>query len=327
MTTVRVCELCSGPNLRPSSRWCGTICKGRSVSLRAGVDCSVCGGRIMRGKGVLRDGTAKCRACRRANPRKRPVLWPRDVECARCRQTFSARTPDNRWCSPTCRRTRDCTGCGSEFLITDSGTQYRRVECDACTRLRRSIARKKNWPRINVYFRDCAGCGRLFATAGNRKRCSDDCKVPRKSYYKPRPRTWVEVGCAQCGVRFSTARKTKYCADPCRRRAGRIARKVAGGKFKLTFAARESIYERDGFDCHLCGHPVADVDDPHPWAPTLDHLVPRSLGGTNDPENLRTAHRWCNSVRGVAPVPAKLYPLPPMTWDAELFLTIRGTMS
>ncbi|AYR00966.1 HNH endonuclease [Arthrobacter phage Hestia] len=33
------------------------------------------------------------------------------------------------------------------------------------------------------------------------------------------------------------------------------------------------------------------------WAPSLDHVIPRSKGGGDDEGNLRTAHRWCNAVR------------------------------
>nr|WP_239536851.1 HNH endonuclease signature motif containing protein [Arthrobacter roseus] len=51
--------------------------------------------------------------------------------------------------------------------------------------------------------------------------------------------------------------------------------------------------------CWLCGEQVdleADGkrDD---WAATLDHVIPRSKGGTHDESNLKTAHRWCNSIR------------------------------
>jgi hypothetical protein len=31
--------------------------------------------------------------------------------------------------------------------------------------------------------------------------------------------------------------------------------------------------------------------------PTVDHIVPRSRGGTDDPANLRPLCVWCNSVR------------------------------
>lgn len=39
----------------------------------------------------------------------------------------------------------------------------------------------------------------------------------------------------------------------------------------------------------------------HPGAPSLDHVVPLSKGGTSRQANLRLVHRYCNSVRGDAP--------------------------
>lgn len=63
---------------------------------------------------------------------------------------------------------------------------------------------------------------------------------------------------------------------------------------------RRELYERDSWECALCERPV---DREAHWnadfAPSLDHIMPRSLGGSHDPENLRTAHRICNSLRGV----------------------------
>lgn len=47
--------------------------------------------------------------------------------------------------------------------------------------------------------------------------------------------------------------------------------------------------ETYGSICHLCGLPGAD---------SSDHLVPRSLGGSDSLDNLRPAHRRCNSSRG-----------------------------
>jgi len=41
--------------------------------------------------------------------------------------------------------------------------------------------------------------------------------------------------------------------------------------------------------CHLCGLPGAE---------SVDHLVPRSKGGTNDRRNLAPAHISCNARRG-----------------------------
>jgi 5-methylcytosine-specific restriction protein A len=41
--------------------------------------------------------------------------------------------------------------------------------------------------------------------------------------------------------------------------------------------------------CWLCGGVGAD---------SIDHVVPRSLGGTDELDNLRPAHRACNARRG-----------------------------
>lgn len=58
---------------------------------------------------------------------------------------------------------------------------------------------------------------------------------------------------------------------------------------------RLAIYIRDGFVCQYCGtdlrnSPAANV--------TLDHLTCRTHGGSNEPSNLITACRSCNSSRG-----------------------------
>lgn len=61
------------------------------------------------------------------------------------------------------------------------------------------------------------------------------------------------------------------------------------GRLKYRDPAYKAMYR--GGRCWLCGHLGAD---------TLDHVVPVSKGGTNDPDNLRPAHRACNSARGNA---------------------------
>ncbi|MGW0626438.1 HNH endonuclease [Streptomyces sp. NPDC002758] len=59
------------------------------------------------------------------------------------------------------------------------------------------------------------------------------------------------------------------------------------------------IAERDGWRCHLCGDPVdPELSWPDPLSPSLDHVVPLSLGGPHTPENVRLAHLSCNSAKG-----------------------------
>lgn len=57
-------------------------------------------------------------------------------------------------------------------------------------------------------------------------------------------------------------------------------------------STRLAIYLRDGLACAYCGESVEDGA-----RLTLDHLKPRSKGGTNDPVNLVTCCFRCNSSR------------------------------
>lgn len=66
--------------------------------------------------------------------------------------------------------------------------------------------------------------------------------------------------------------------------------------------ARAAVIDAYGIVCHLCGLPCRrDVGYLHPLFMTVDHVLPRSLGGTDDLANLRPAHRRCNLQRGARP--------------------------
>jgi hypothetical protein len=55
---------------------------------------------------------------------------------------------------------------------------------------------------------------------------------------------------------------------------------------------RRLVIRRDGYVCALCGGKVA------PDELDIDHVVPRSKGGSDEPENLQVAHRLCNQRKG-----------------------------
>lgn len=61
---------------------------------------------------------------------------------------------------------------------------------------------------------------------------------------------------------------------------------------------------RDGIECAICGEPLdRHLRDPqHPRYVTFDHIVPRAAGGVDRLDNLRLAHRSCNTARGCDPV-------------------------
>src|SRR4051794_27234293 len=63
---------------------------------------------------------------------------------------------------------------------------------------------------------------------------------------------------------------------------------------------RHEIAERDGWTCRICGEPIdRTLRRPNPRALQIDHITPLSVGGSDDPANLRATHAVCNQVKAV----------------------------
>ncbi len=54
--------------------------------------------------------------------------------------------------------------------------------------------------------------------------------------------------------------------------------------------SRRGVFARDNHECQYCGHSGRDL--------TIDHVVPRRLGGPSTWENLVTCCRRCNARKG-----------------------------
>jgi hypothetical protein len=67
----------------------------------------------------------------------------------------------------------------------------------------------------------------------------------------------------------------------------------------ISASLRYEIMRRDAFTCRYCGESAPNV------VLTVDHVMPRTLGGTNDPTNLVTACKDCNAGKGSTPPDAE----------------------
>lgn len=109
--------------------------------------------------------------------------------------------------------------------------------------------------------------------------------------YRAAQRRKTPALCSKCGADLLAILAEPLCA-PCRGNR-------PGYNIRISPVQRLAIYSRDGWTCQICTElvdPTAPTNST--WDATLDHIVPRTKGGTDDPANLRLAHRWCNSVRG-----------------------------
>lgn len=158
---------------------------------------------------------------------------------------------------------------------------------------------------------------------GSRKYCSDVCKSwaawlgPGMSKHcgdcgEPMlaSRTSKQAGgrCAKCSVHGHGGYKLGCRCGVCREAKNKTQRDFGRRRFEasgewprgrwIKTDDRAALYERDGWTCLICGLPTSrEWSMGDPAAPTLDHIKPRSAGGTHDPLNLRTTHALCNAIR------------------------------
>lgn len=82
-----------------------------------------------------------------------------------------------------------------------------------------------------------------------------------------------------------------------------------------------------GRPCPICGimmlhHPNTTIDHTMPSAATIEHILPRSLGGTHEGDNLSTICNGCNRARGMVYSDLKLTNETIREYVAWLFLQI-----
>lgn len=196
-------------------------------------------------------------------------------------------------------RRADCTGCGRQ-IQTGRGS----LSVPYCLDCRRAGLAPKRSPHGSTR-RYKSGC-RCDECRSANSRSMREYAARRRARGEPLSRgKLVETTCAYCSRAFEARPAQRYCSLVC-------ARDVQGRspepRFKISQRVRFEIYERDGWLCQICGEEVPRNVDP--WsaeAATLDHIVPRSRGGSDDPSNLRLASRSCNSKRG-APVIEEVEP-------------------
>jgi uncharacterized Zn finger protein (UPF0148 family) len=113
----------------------------------------------------------------------------------------------------------------------------------------------------------------------------------------------------KCPVCGEYTDRQKYCSEECMNKANE-KRKETKRRLRLSSQmvdrdiTLDMLYERDGGKCWLCGC-QCDKDDYTKGDyfiagnnyPSIDHVIPLAKGGEHSWENVRLAHRRCNSLK------------------------------
>ena len=184
-----------------------------------------------------------------------------------------------------------CTVCGGEFerafhSITANGG----AACPHCAsrkRTRKLLAEAK---------------ARNHAAMERKKKAEE-----KKAEAETRAAARVHA-CPVCGT---ITTRPKYCSDECCHKANNKTKEIKRRE-RIQAVLKDAditvlgLFKRDRGVCYLCGG-QCDLEDytvrdgvfiAGDWYPSVDHMVPLIAGGEHSWDNVRLAHRRCNSIKG-----------------------------
>lgn len=213
-----------------------------------------------------------------------------------------------------------CKSCGVEFETKQSRTQACSSKCRQCLwRLRRSLSRLPRKcqtcdavliPEYRSHMKKCRRCVNLGLFVRKCKKCHiefvgkffrslcQSCYADGSAWRRWLPKTRkpkkplpvVTKQCPKCGTLFDSFvyLNKNSCSDKCR---GKY--RFLKGRDRASMIAK--LVKRDGRKCCIClGKLDFKLKYPDDMSVSIDHIVPRSLGGTNKIDNCQLAHLKCN---------------------------------
>lgn len=191
------------------------------------------------------------------------------------------------------------------------------INCELCGKTKLVTVQHANVQRFCSLA--CAARGSDNAAAKHYKR-----RVQRGHYIKPEPkppqpkprgrrnpipnpvRAFKSGQCRICSNWYVALNNDVTCSPECwaieqrnAKRMYRSRRRALKSKAFVANVYRKKIFERDKYRCQLKLPGCQGIDKnkvvPHPKAPTEDHIIPLSKGGTHEPANVHTACFYCNA--------------------------------
>lgn len=183
-----------------------------------------------------------------------------------------------------------CTSCGNIFSRYYRDVVFKRYDCPNCKE------KQKEYIKMQ---KDVESLKRIIKMYENKLNILMQKAIERDSN---------KCTCAVCGAQFIKGRRNKYCSRSCanknknRNKDNRINKdRIVDKDISL-----QSLYKRDNGICYICGR-VCDWNDYivkngtvicGDRYPSIEHVKPISKGGLHSWENVRLAHRICNTRKG-----------------------------
>jgi hypothetical protein len=243
-----------------------------------------------------------CELCGGARDEK-----PGPVMCSGCRNSC-------RMCSgPRTGRFRICHSCKPEY-----DRQERIRNAGAYSKRQAAKKRCMGCGSTGAFRGTCTGCRNLCRKCWSQPMeqmsyCLDCHRIKVKSSYRAKRGIPIDArpssSCLECGdaltpssIHATVAVTTKFCSDPCRyknKTRGRRAKRLSVAFVKYS---RAEIMIRDGWTCQICNKRIDKrLRFPNPMSASIDHIIPLSEGGTDEPKNVQAAHWRCNVAKGNRP--------------------------
>lgn len=189
-----------------------------------------------------------------------------------------------------------CRTCGAVVTRSWGAIRHGSVKCRICERRQTEERQAKREAQRQ-------------AEAAERERIRrEEAEQRQAKKAKPKPL----VVCVECGKTFEAPSvQYKTCSPECRRRHAntkpdRRLKKYGQQSNGITL---RRLYKRDAGVCYLCGR-TCDWNDKTTdengtiicgnTYPSIEHVIPLSLGGPNDWDNVRLACRGCNTAKRAA---------------------------
>lgn len=236
---------------------------------------------------------------KRRHQRQSATRAPR--KCRACGEVIESRGPQAQYCSGcieprkmqlnTARKKRytKCKGCGSRFTKPQTSS--------FCSRgCMGTYGQRKQAAEIP---KTCVACGEPFlAFREQQQTCSRSCQQWHR--LRPGVRRLRIAECYTCQQPFETHRgNQRFCSNACTKAISEAKRRAALYGNYVEPVSKIHVARRDKWTCQLCGKKVnSRLKGPHPMSPSIDHVIPVSLGGEHSHANTQLAHLICNIRKG-----------------------------